>query len=129
VFVPIFDPEGEDATAFAVWIERRLAKAGVTFTDEERALFRQLSPGFSAGDYREFADDFADERAFDPTRSLADFLAGWTPSSVALARARELQILLAALNADWPELLPERLRGVGKDEIQARIDALRGRIA
>jgi hypothetical protein len=56
-------------------------------------------------------------------------MAGWTPSSVALARARELQILLAALNADWPELLPERLRGVGKDEIQARIDALRGRLA
>ena len=129
VFVPIFDPEGEDATAFADWIERRLAKAGVTFTDEERALFRELAPGFSAGDYREFADDFADERAFDPSRSLADFLAGWTPSSVALARARELQILLAALNADWPELLPERLRGVSKDEIQARIDALRGRFA
>ena len=75
------------------------------------------------------ADDFADERAFDPGRSLDDFMAGWTPSSVALARARELQILLAALNADWPELLPERLRGVGKDEIQARIDALRGRFA
>jgi hypothetical protein len=129
VFVPIFDPEGDDVDAFAAWIERRLAKAGVVLSAEERALFRARSPGFSAGDFREFADDFADERAFDPSRSLDDFLAGWTPTSVALARPRELQILLAALNGDWPELLPERLRGMGKDEIAARIEQLRGRLA
>ena len=127
VFVPIFDPEGEDLTDFATMVERRLAKAGVTFTPEEHALFVERSKGFSAGDFREFSDDFADERAFDPSRLLADFLQGWTPSSVSLARERELQILLAALNCDWPELLPERLKGVPKDELRARIDDLRGR--
>ena len=129
VFVPIFDPEGEDLADFAAMVEKRLARAGVTFSPEEHALFVEKSKGFSAGDFREFSDDFADERAFEPTRSLPDFLEGWTPSSVALARERELQILLAALNADWPELLPERYKGVPKDEVRARIDALRLRLA
>jgi SpoVK/Ycf46/Vps4 family AAA+-type ATPase len=127
VFVPIFDPEGEDLTDFAAMVERRLVKAGVTLSPEEHALFVEKSKGFSAGDFREFSDDFADERAFDPERRLADFLEGWTPSSVSLARERELQILLAALNCDWPELLPERLKAVPKDEIRARIDALKAR--
>jgi hypothetical protein len=127
VFVPIFDPEGEDLADFAAMVERRLINAGVTFTPEEHALFVDKSKGFSAGDFREFSDDFADERSFEPDRSLADFLAGWTPSSVALAREREVQILLAALNCDWPELLPERLRGVPKDELRARLDDLQAR--
>lgn len=127
VFVPIFDPEGEDLGEFAAMVERRLVKAGVTLTPEEHALFTERSKGFSAGDFREFSDDFADERSFDPERSLASFLDGWTPSSISLARERELQILLAALNCDWPELLPERLKAVPKDEIRARIDSLRAR--
>jgi hypothetical protein len=125
LFVPIFDPEGEDAREFAGFVVKRMERAGVTLTAEERALFEAKSVGFSAGDYREFGDDFADERAFDPDASLAAFLDGWTPSSASLARERELQILLAALNCDWPELLPERLKGVPKDQIRDRIDALR----
>jgi SpoVK/Ycf46/Vps4 family AAA+-type ATPase len=129
VFVPIFDPEGADAVDFAAMVVRRLTKAGVELTPDERTVFTERSKGFSAGDFREFSDDFADERAFEPERSLADFLDGWTPSSVALARERELQILLAAMNADWPELLPERLRGVPKDEIRARIDNLKIRLS
>jgi hypothetical protein len=128
VFVPIFDPEGEDLADFAAMVEQRLVKAGVTFTPEEHTLFVEKSKGFSAGDFREFSDDFADERSFDPDRTLADFIAGWTPSSVALAREREQQILLAALNCDWPELLPERLKGVPKDELRARLDDLQARL-
>ena len=66
VFVPIFDPEGDDLTDFAAMVEQRLVKAGVTFSPEEHALFVDKSKGFSAGDFREFSDDFADERSFDP---------------------------------------------------------------
>ena len=47
---------------------------------------------------------------------------------MALAREREVQILLAALNCDWPELLPERLKGVPKDELRARLDELQLRL-
>jgi hypothetical protein len=122
--VPIFDPEGDDAKDFVGLMERRLARGGVTLTAEERAILETRSTGFSAGDYREFADDFADERSFAPDRSLAEFLDGWTPSSVALARQRELQILLAALRCEWPELLPARFRGVSKEAIQLAIDRL-----
>jgi ATPase family protein associated with various cellular activities (AAA) len=125
LFVPIFDPEGDDARAFAAFVARRLENAGIPLTPEEREVLTVRSAGFSAGDYREFADDFADERAFEPNTTLATFLDGWTPSSTSLARERELQILLAALNCDWPELLPERLRGVSKDRLRDAIDALR----
>lgn len=122
LFVPIFDPEGEDAEEFVDLMVRRLAKGGVELTADERALLAARSAGFSAGDYREFADDFADERAFAPDRSLAEFLDGWTPSSLSLALQRELQILLAALRCEWPELLPARFKGVPKEAIQAAID-------
>ena len=126
LFVPIFDPEGADAEAFTELIGRRLTKAGVKLTAVERRLLVARTAGFSAGDYREFADDFADERSFDPKASLASFLDGWTPSSVSLGLQRELQILLAALHCDWPELLPARLRGLSKTAIQQGIDRLRG---
>jgi len=33
--------------------------------------------------------------------------------------------LLAALNCDWPELLPERLRGQPKERLRAAVDELR----
>ena len=125
LFVPIFDPEGADAEAFAAFMGRRLAKAGVKLTAAERRLMVARTAGFSAGDYREFADDFADERDFDERASLSGFLDGWTPSSVSLGVQRELQILLAALHCDWPELLPERLRGLSKAAIQEGIDRLR----
>ncbi|HEY8167839.1 MAG TPA: ATP-binding protein [Candidatus Limnocylindrales bacterium] len=125
LFVPIFDPEGADAAAFAAFMERRLTKAGVTLSAAERRVLAKRSAGFSAGDYREFADDFADERAFDERASLAAFIEGWTPSSVSLGVQRELQILLAALHCDWPELLPERLRGLSKAALQEGIDRLR----
>lgn len=125
LFVPIFDPEGADAEAFAAFMGRRLAKAGVKLTAAERRLLVARTAGFSAGDYREFADDFADERDFDERASLSGFLDGWTPSSVSLGVQRELQILLAALHCDWPELLPERLRGLSKAAIQEGIDRLR----
>ena len=124
LFVPIFDPEGDDAKDFVGLMERRLAKAGVALTADERALLEERSAGFSAGDYREFADDFAEERSFATDRPLAEFLEGWTPSSIALGRPRELQILLAALRCEWPELLPERFKGVSKEAIQLVIDRL-----
>ncbi len=129
LFVPIFDPEGDDASAFVDLMAGRLLRSGVRLTPEERALLEERSAGFSAGDYREFADDFADERDFDPGVSLATYLDGWTPSSVALGVQRELQILLAALHCDWPELLPERLRGRSKAAIQEGIDRLRSVLA
>ena len=129
LFVPVFDPEGDDAREFAAFVVRRLAKAGIRLTAAERGLLTARTAGFSAGDYREFADDFADERAFDRSVTLARFLDGWTPSSVSLARERESQILLAALHCDWPELLPERLRDVPKDRLREAIDALRVRLA
>lgn len=125
LFVPIFDPEGDDAVAFADYMTGRMARAGVQLSHEERQLLGARTAGFSAGDYREFADDFAEERDFDPGVSLAAFLDGWTPSSVALGVQRELQILLAALHCDWPELLPERLRGRSKAALQEGIDRLR----
>jgi SpoVK/Ycf46/Vps4 family AAA+-type ATPase len=126
LFVPIFDPEGADAAAFADFMERRLGGAGIRLTAAERRLLAARTPGFSAGDYREFADDLADERTFDQKASLAAFLDGWTPSSVSLGVQRELQILLAALHCDWPELLPARLRGLSKAALQEGIDRLRG---
>jgi len=126
LFVPIFDPEGADAEAFADLILGRLARAGITLTAAERRVLSSRTAGFSAGDYREFADDFADERTFDPNASLTSFLDGWTPSSISLGVQRELQILLAALHCDWPELLPARLRGLSKAAIQEGIDRLRG---
>jgi hypothetical protein len=129
LFVPIFDPEGADAAAFVEFMARRLERGGVRLTPEERSLLAERSAGFSAGDYREFADDFADERDFDPAVSLATYLDGWTPSSIALGVQRELQILLAALHCDWPELLPERLRGRSKAAIQEGIDRLRSVLA
>ncbi|MET1231234.1 MAG: ATP-binding protein [Candidatus Limnocylindrales bacterium] len=125
LFVPIFDPEGPDAEAFAAFMARRLSGAGVKLTAAERRLLAARTEGFSAGDYREFADDFADERTFDPKAPLAGFLDGWTPSSVSLGVQRELQILLAALHCDWPELLPRRLRGLSKAALQEGIDRLR----
>jgi hypothetical protein len=42
---------------------------------------------------------------------------------------RELQILLAALHCDWPELLPARLAGLSKAAIQEGIDRLRAATA
>jgi hypothetical protein len=125
LFVPIFDPEGADAEAFAAFMVARLAKAGIRLTAAERRLLAARTAGFSAGDYREFADDFADERDFDRRASLAAFLDGWTPSSVSIGVQRELQILLAALHCDWPELLPARLRGRSKAALQEGIDRLR----
>ena len=129
LFVPIFDPEGADAEAFAAFMADRLAKAGIRLTAAERRLLAARTAGFSAGDYREFADDFADERDFDRRAPLVG-LPRRLDAELRLASGvqRELQILLAALHCDWPELLPARLRGRSKAAIQEGIDRLRSRL-
>ena len=86
LFVPIFDPEGADAEAFAAFMGRRLAKAGIRLTAAERRLLAARTAGFSAGDYREFADDFADERSFD-AKALTGRLPRRLDPDLRLARA------------------------------------------
>ncbi|MBM2810643.1 MAG: hypothetical protein HW416_1402 [Chloroflexi bacterium] len=125
LFVPIFDPEGEDAGDFISWMLDRFKRDGVSLSGSEAALLSERTERFSAGDYREFIGDFLEEREVDPALSLADFLDDWTPSAVSLAAERELQILLAALRCDWRELLPARLQSHSRDEIQREIDRLR----
>jgi AAA+ superfamily predicted ATPase len=125
LFVPIFDPEGEDAEEFVRWMLRRFQRAGIELADHEVALLRERSSDFSAGDYREFIDDFIDEREFEPSVTLAGFLDSWTPSTVAIADERALQIHLAALRCDWRELLPARLKDMPRNAVQAEIERLR----
>lgn len=125
LFVPIFDPEGEEAGDFIQWMLGRFARDGVHLSDADVALLRERSAGFSAGDYREFSTDFLDEREFRADLEVAHFLDSWTPSAVSLAEERQLQTLLAALRCDWRELLPERYRATSRAEIQAEADRLK----
>jgi SpoVK/Ycf46/Vps4 family AAA+-type ATPase len=125
LFVPIFDPEGEDAEDFLQWMLRRFARDGVRLSKAQVALLRERTQGFAAGDYREFISDFLEEREFNPRLVLKDFLASWTPSAVSLAHERELQIFQAALRCDWRELLPGRLAGLSREEIRQETDRLR----
>jgi SpoVK/Ycf46/Vps4 family AAA+-type ATPase len=121
LFIPVFDPEGEDAEEFLRWMLARFEKRGIVLSPEEVELVRQRSKLFSAGDYREFIADFIAERRLDAAMSVEQFLASWTPSAVALAEQRELQIHLAALRCDWDELLPARLRDLTREELQRRL--------
>jgi SpoVK/Ycf46/Vps4 family AAA+-type ATPase len=124
LFVPIFDPEGEDAEDFIKWMLARFERDGVILPEADIAMLRERSVGFSAGDYREFIGDFLEEREFDPQITVAAFLDNWTPTAVTLAQERELQTLLAALRCDWRELLPARLQGLSRADIQCEIDRL-----
>jgi hypothetical protein len=124
LFVPIFDPEDEDAEEFVKWMLGRFEREGIHLSASDAGLLRERSRNFSAGDYREFIGDFLEERDFNPKLELAEFLDNWTPSAVSLAAERQLQILQAALRCDWRELLPACLRGLTREQIQDEIDRL-----
>ncbi len=132
LFVPIFDPEGEDADAFFNWMADNFRQEGIELSEEEINLLKEKSRGekkFSAGDYKKFLDEFIYERRYRRNQmcvdlGLTEFLAGWIPSSVTIGREREFQTYLAALRCSWPELLPESMRSITQEEMQKRIDAL-----
>lgn len=125
LFVPVFDPEGEDAEDFLAWLLSSFRKESIELDEDDVERLRAGTHAFSAGDYREFIGDFIEEMEFNPQTTLKEFLTSWVPSAVSLAEERELQMLLAALRCDWRELLPEDLRTLSRDEIQARVDHLR----
>lgn len=132
LFVPIFDPEGEDTDAFFDWMVANFQQEGIVLSEEEVNLLKEKSRGekkFSAGDYKKFVDEFVYERRYRQSQvcsdfGLEEFLAGWIPSSVIIGREREFQTYLAALRCSWPELLPENMKSISQEEMQKRIDAL-----
>lgn len=129
VFVPIFDPEGQDAEDYLAWVLGRVSNDGIEVAAANTALFRERTRGFSAGEYRELAGDFVEARGHTPGLSVRDFMDGWTPSAAGLADQREFQSLLAAARCDWRELLPTRFSDLSREVILDRINALSRRFS
>ena len=134
LFVPILDPEGEDAEDFFKWMIRSFEEKDILLDEETKAFLREktLRKGheFSAGEYRRLIDDMIYEKdyklnelktVFDPK----EFIQTWRPSSFRIGKERRFQTLLAVKDADWPELISSEFANKSEEEIVDELEDLK----
>ncbi|MBI2450273.1 MAG: AAA family ATPase [Candidatus Nealsonbacteria bacterium] len=139
LFVPICDPEGDDAEDFFNWMMVNFAKEGITLSEKERKLLKEKAVKkdleFSAGDYKKFIDDFIYGKRYQEEELKQEFDAEkfinmWRPSASRIGLERKFQLLLAAKYCDnWRELLPSQYQDMPESEIQSQIDELKFQLA
>lgn len=125
LFVPIFDPEGEDADAFYEWMIGKFTKENIMVDETNQEVLKAQTSIFSAGDYRRLIDDFIEEVSFNPDITLIDFLETWKPSAISIGKKRRFQMLLAAQRCDWRELLPQALKETPLEQIDQEVERLK----
>ncbi len=125
LFVPIFDPEGEDSDAFYDWMIGKFNNEGIKVDETNLSMLKAQTDIFSAGDYRRFIDDFIEEVSFNPEMTLENFLQSWKPSAISIGKKRRFQMLLAAQRCDWRELLPKELKETPLEQIDQEVERLK----
>jgi len=125
LFVPIFDPEGEDSDAFYDWMISKFNKENIEVDETNQSMLKAQTDIFSAGDYRRFIDDFIEEVSFNPDMTLEMFLQSWKPSAISIGKKRRVQMLLAAQRCDWRELLPKALKETPLEQIDQEVERLK----
>lgn len=134
LFFPICDPEGSDADDFISWTIAGFKEEGVVVSEEEKNLLKEKSREkdreFSAADFRALRDEFVNRRDYYKKKhgkelTLKEFLGFFKPSAIRIGPERKLQMLLAAKDCAWPELLPAKFRDMNETQISQEINNLK----
>ena len=117
--IGIFDPEGEERTAY---INELLRRNGLTTTDEELADILKRTEKYSASDLNTLVT-----LARGDGTSVLQVLEYWEAPDISIER--NFQALVAMLHCTYKDLIPPSLQGKDREEIRRTVQefkALRG---
>ncbi len=121
VQVPIFDLEGEERRLFVIEMFKRKQ---IEVSEEELVEVLKLTDYYSARDYRNFTAEVLAQKRKKADTTVLEVLSGWQASK-SIKRQRQFQEMIAALHCSYPNLLPEKYRGLPDDVLMRQVEELK----
>jgi AAA+ superfamily predicted ATPase len=124
--LPVFAEEGEGREKF---LHHILDRAGVTtdeFSESRMKEFVELTKDYYPSDFDQLLTELRRRRFLEgglSPESVIEEISDYIPPDV--ARQREFQELLAVMECTSRELLPEKYKDLGREQIEARLNEIR----
>jgi SpoVK/Ycf46/Vps4 family AAA+-type ATPase len=124
--LPVFDNEGEEREAFLRYVLNQAEVDPHEFSQDQYEQFVRLTSGYYPADFDHLLTELRRRKRLEgeltPEMILAE-VADFIPSDI--ARQREYQELLAALECTSREILPDRYARIPREVMQQRVQEIR----
>lgn len=121
VKVPIFDLTGDDRKKY---LEKQLLRREIVLPEPELNLLFDRTLKYSNRDLDGLITLFFADKQDNANLSIGQFMETWQADG-AIEEERKFQSLIAAQNCTYPELLPEWIKNIPREERSTEIETLK----